>query len=378
MVSIGADMVRRYYRNFCNNARRDDLGAIVITHVLPDRRLFLPALEEVVKIDRVIAIPYSTDPNVLSELNSSYSFVTPSLEDLKSKNYIIDCINSSSFPNVILLDIGGYFSFLGEGCMSALVRNIEGIIEDTESGHREYAKYQWDIPVVSVARSDLKIGEDALVGASTAFSLEAIFRQSGRIMGVNECLVLGFGKVGKGMALAMRQRNMKVSVYDTNPIRRIEALSMGFSVPGRPESLRRADIIIGATGSASVNIEDLSILKDNVCLISTSSKDVEFPVAAIRGGSYSVRSFEPVEKCRYQEKVINLFYGGRPLNFRDGAAMDAFLMLVQSEIIFSVAAIANGRQPLGLCSLDAEHRNLIAERWIEQFVDQMSGGLSWA
>ena len=77
-----------------------------------------------------------------------------------------------------------------------------------------------------------------------------------------KALVLGFGKIGRGLAYALHRRSCLVSVYDTNPIRRIQALSEGFNITEKILGLGENDLIFGATGNYSIKVSFTEIYNE--------------------------------------------------------------------------------------------------------------------
>src|SRR5262249_54446418 len=158
----------------------------------------------------------------------------------------------SSTP-LAILEIGGYFSGLVNVFKERFGDAFLGVIEDTERGHRQYLKVSsLDCPVISVARSPLKRPEDSLVGPSCIYSAESILRGSGFSLGPIVALVIGYGRVGSGLAAVLRGRGCRTLVYDVDPLRRVQALADGFATPSRSKALGSADAIFGATGTCSI------------------------------------------------------------------------------------------------------------------------------
>jgi adenosylhomocysteinase len=275
---------------------------------------------------------------------------------------------------IVLIDIGGYFSPFADNDSSVRSAAVLGVVEDTENGHRRYADIRAvSLPVFSVARSSLKISEDLMVGSSVLFSLERILREASEVFQPGVCLVLGFGKVGKGVAIALRSRNARVLVYDSDPIRRIEALGWGFSIPERAQALCSADIIIGATGCESVTADDLDLLKDGTILVSASSKDIEFPLDKLRKTHLIAHTTKTLKKFDLSGRNIYVLYGGYPINFRDHGVVGSFLALSQAEIMLCIIRLLNGEVPAGLHEMVETDRTRLASEWLRHFVRGQDG-----
>jgi adenosylhomocysteinase len=364
-----------FFESIRGGANFSDACIVAISHILPDRRWFLPALNRVAKVSLLIGVPYSVDQTVRRELEAQYRLRLPTLDELRSGAYLDESIQSCvTGKRIVLIDIGGYFSSFADNDSSVRSAAVFGAVEDTENGHRRYADIRaLSLPVFSVARSSLKISEDLMVGSSVLFSLERILREESEIFQPQVCLVLGFGKVGKGVAIALRSRNARVLVYDSDPIRRIEALGWGFSIPERAQALCSANIIIGATGCESVTADDLDLLKDGTILVSASSKDVEFPLEKLRKNYRITHTTKAFEKFDLSGKNISVLYGGYPINFRDHGVVGPFLALSQAEIMLCIIRLLSGEVSAGLHEIEETDRTRLANEWLRHFVRGQDG-----
>jgi adenosylhomocysteinase len=324
-------------------------------------------------VELLIGVPYSVDQAVRRELETQYRLRLPTLDELRSRAYLAESIQSCvGTKRVVLIDIGGYFASFADASSPSTA--AFGIIEDTENGHRRYAAIPaLSLPVFSVARSSLKISEDLMVGPSVLFSLERILREESEIFQPRTCLVLGFGKVGKGVAVALRSRLARVLVYDSNPIRRIEALGWGFSIPDRAQALSSANIIIGATGCESVTEDDLNLLNDGTVLVSASSKNVEFPMRILREKFTTVYRSEAFENFDLCGKSVVALYGGYPINFRDNGVVGPPLALTQAEIILCAIHLLSAEVAPGLHEMQDKERQRVATEWLNQLVRARDG-----
>ncbi|MFT4101998.1 MAG: hypothetical protein QM674_13365, partial [Burkholderiaceae bacterium] len=252
------------------------LQFVVLAHCLKDLPHLVHGLSRLGAIAQVVCIPYSLDPSSLKELVHRYAVTTPTLEELQSPEYltslVLQCVDRTT--PLVIVEIGGYFADALPKIRSALGSQLKGVIEDTEAGHRRYIERleRLPCPVVSVARSPLKAAEDAAIGPSTVLSIEWSLRSADRSLPGAYALVLGYGKIGKGVATALRDKHCNVAVYDTDPIIRAQAIANGFRVPERKAALQSADLIVGASGCRSLVKEDFSLLKNGVVLASARQK----------------------------------------------------------------------------------------------------------
>jgi S-adenosylhomocysteine hydrolase len=211
------------------------------------------------------------------------------------------------------LDVGGYFAPALPDLHGRFTGRIAGVIEDTEHGRRCYADLdKLPCPVISVARSPLKEPEDYLVGQSVVFSTEALLRGRGDILHGRPALVIGFGKLGSSIARLLHAKGVHVTVYDTDPVRRTQALSQGFAVAGERESaLTGAGVVLCATGAVSLRGEDFPHLCNGAYVATVTSSDDELDLPGLP--DIYTRTMVGAHLTRYQTT-------GRPGHRPDRAA----------------------------------------------------------
>lgn len=359
---------------------------IVLTHFLPDRPELLEAFNAVCPVALLIAIPYSIVPEVLQELKTKYKVATPTLDELRNETFMIDLVadvvSGLGSDRLAINEIGGYFAPFLKTINEKFGQKIVGCIEDTQNGHVRYeAARPLPYPVISVARSTLKEGEDTLVGPSCYFSVDRIMRALGVLLSPRRALVVGYGKVGRGTAHALSKNYCPTSVYDINPIRNCVAQGDGMLIPGRESALRNCDIIFGCTGVTSVAGADFDLLKDGCYLVSCSSKDVEFDLATLNGPKFTKQNLMP-----HADKFISITTGkaiyllgkGTPVNFIDGAVFGPALSLVQAELIVAAKAIHTAAASGELSELGIDLRKRLADDWQKLFIDEATGSFPFS
>jgi len=354
---------------------RINVDLFIITHILPDRPQLLEALELVGTVSRVIAIPYSVDPETLRLMRGRYDILTPSLEELQSAQYIGDAlVGARSDKPLVALEIGGYLAKTLPKVMDAMGESFLGVIEDTEAGHRLYANASpLPCPVVSIARSRIKESEDALVGLSCVFTTDRLLRGLDLLLESRIAPVIGYGRVGRGTALALRNRHCQTFVFDSNPVQQVLAMADGFGVPERRSSLGAADVVFGATGNRSLAGEDFSILKDGCILVSCSSRDLEFDLEVLND-RYEVQALtDEIALYTQPNRTLILLGGGRPVNFLDAAVIGPVLALPQAGLITAIGELWTSRHVKGLRGLSADAQERLAAHWLAVFRHPMTG-----
>ncbi|MDX0527552.1 hypothetical protein GOC94_10095 [Sinorhizobium medicae] len=358
-----------------------DAKQVVLTHLLPDRPELLDAFNAVCPIALVIGIPYSTVPDVLAEVRKKYSVATPTLAELLTPQFMTDLVGQTLIANpgvkLAIMEIGGYFAPALNAIHATFADRVVGFVEDTQNGHVRYeAARPLPYPVISVARSTLKEGEDTLVGPACYFSADKLMRQLGVLLTPRRTLVVGYGKVGRGTAHALSKNYCPTTVCDINPIRNCVAQGDGMLIPNREDALRNADVVFGCTGVTSIAGADFDLLNDECFLISCSSKNIEFDLATLNGPSFNMTNLIPnadLYVSKTSGKKIYLLGRGTPINFIDGAVFGPALSLVQAELILASHAIHAEPVTGDLSEIAVEPRKTIAALWQRDFIDGQSG-----
>lgn len=173
---------------------------------------------------------------------------------------------------------------------------LRGGTEETTSGRIQLAplRDRLRMPILVINDSPIKqFAENRhAVGQST---IESFLRLTNLATNGRRVVVLGYGGVGKGLALNFRNNHAQVAVLELDPVLRLEALWDGFAVPGREEALARADIVVTATAGRSViGPADLATLRDGVILVNVGHLPVEIDVPGI-AASPLVDAHEPAD-----------------------------------------------------------------------------------
>ena len=365
---------RDFFQEIASLIPRFNGKFIIVTHILNDREELLDAISQIGQVALVIAIPYSIDMPTLESIRKKYHLIAPSLSEMRDEGFLMDIVSkviTNKEDHLIILEIGGYFAQLVKRLREELGERFVGVVESTEAGHRQYERRLSSLscPVISVCRGSLKRTEYSVVGSSCVFSAERLIRKAGFLLQGKNALVIGFGKVGQGLARSLFRFNCNVAVYDTNPILRVLAYSEGFQTPEKEEAISSAQIIFGATGNESISSHEIPLIKKGCILVSTSSKDIEFDMNFINE-NYSAET--PIENIDIYSREDHFFYvlaQGLPINFLDGAVMGPVLALVQSEIIFAIKTLmeTDGYKQNGIFEVAETDRKMLANKWLRYF-----------
>ncbi|MEW1996932.1 adenosylhomocysteinase [Streptomyces coelicoflavus] len=348
----------------------ETITTLVITHVLPERPAFLRAMTAVSTVGAVLPKPRSIHQPTLDVVRRTLPVHDLTRERFTDETQALDYLeDTAGGQDVVLVDIGGYFAASLDTLVSKFSGRILGVVEDTENGHQRYAALDsLPCPVVSVARSPLKDCEDHLVGRSIVFSTDALVRARGDILTSRNACVIGFGKIGRAIAQALRAQDLRVTVYDSNPVKRVQAHSLGFRTSASTtEAVCDAELVLCATGNLALRHEDFAALRNGAYLGSVTSSEDELELGSLH--DLYERTAAGAQLTRY-EVTGHYFYvlaDGGAVNFVHGAAVGAYIHLVQAEILAATAALSHTRFRPGLHEMPAADRDAIARTWLNHF-----------
>jgi adenosylhomocysteinase len=161
-------------------------------------------------------------------------------------------------------------------------------------------------------------------------------------------------------------------VYETDPVRAVEAMSHGFAVKwSKTEALARADVVVCATGNRALEGKDFTHLRPGSYVASVTSSDDELNLASL-WGAYRVDRLGPhLTRLSARSHHFYLLNDGNAVNFVHGAAVGPFIFLVQGEILAAVALLSSGRmiEP-GLHEIGNRDRAIIARSWLRCFNEE--------
>ncbi len=177
----------------------------------------------------------------------------------------------------MILDDGGDLTSMVHTKFPEMLANIHGVSEETTTGvHRLLEmldKGELKIPAINVNDSVTKSKNDNKYGCRHSLN-DAIKRGTDILMAGRKALVIGYGDVGKGSAMSLRQEGMIVRITEIDPICAMQACMDGYEVvspyvngenKGNDESINKAlladtDLIVTTTGN--VNVCDKFILSN--------------------------------------------------------------------------------------------------------------------
>ncbi|MBT5500374.1 MAG: adenosylhomocysteinase, partial [Thiotrichales bacterium] len=177
--------------------------------------------------------------------------------------------NGKPWDANIILDDGGDLTQMVHERYPEMLNNIHGISEETTTGvHRLLEMVEsgeLKVPAINVNDAVTKSKNDNKYGCRHSLN-DAIKRGTDMLMSGKKALLIGYGDVGKGSAMSLRQEGMIVKVTEVDPICAFQACMDGFEVVSpyidgintgslnciNKELLSTTDLIVTTTGNTNV------------------------------------------------------------------------------------------------------------------------------
>lgn len=176
----------------------------------------------------------------------------------------------------MVLDDGGDLTEMIHSKYPQILSNIHGVSEETTTGvnrlEKRLQEKKLKIPAINVNDSVTKSKNDNKYGCRHSLN-DAIKRAIDHLLSGKKALVIGYGDVGKGSAMSLRQEGMIVKISEIDPICAMQACMEGFEVISpylngintgnidciNKQLLQNCDLVVTATGN--LNVCDFNILK---------------------------------------------------------------------------------------------------------------------
>ncbi len=214
-----------------------------------------------------------------------------------------------------------------------LSQNLIGVSEETTTGvHRLYQMARDKtlmFPAFNVNDSVTKSKFDNLYGCRESL-LDGIKRATDVMIAGKQCVVLGYGDVGKGCAQAFRGMGAMVSVTEIDPICALQACMEGFNVVDMDEACAWGDIFVTTTGNVDViNRSHMDKMKHEVIVCNIGHFDSEIQVEPLfNDPTLTVHEIKPqVDQIEWPDgKRITLLARGRLVNLGCATGHPSFVM----------------------------------------------------
>jgi adenosylhomocysteinase len=230
----------------------------------------------------------------------------------------------------MLLDDGGDLTAMMHNDYKDLLKEIKGVSEETTTGIKSLNKMEKDgslmIPAINVNDSVTKSKFDNLYGCRESL-VDGIKRATDVMMSGKVAIVAGFGDVGKGSAASLRQAGARVMVTEVDPICALQASMEGYEVVLMDEAIKRADIVVTATGNKDIVTADhMRDMKDRAILCNIGHFDNEIQVEALKNYKWDEIKPQVHEIELPSKKRIILLAEGRLVNLGCATGHPSFVM----------------------------------------------------
>lgn len=365
----------------------DDTILIAIQHLLRDTLVFFLLLKRRFNFYKIVVLgkDYSSRLEVVQRLNKEGIFANVySNDELDDHRFI--CKNLSTFYNeckrnkikYLILEDGGYIvPALHKGC-PRLLDFCLGAVEQTKTGYwRDKKIEKLKIPIISIASSTLKqIAESPEVGNAIARNLDIFLTKINCSLSQRNVGVLGYGWIGRNVAIALANRGAKVLIYDENAIQmiraQIDARDYNFKIENRETVLKLAEIIIGATGNplSKLKAKDFKDLKNNVILANATSKQIEFDIPYLEKNAREIKriSSKITKYIMKNGKTIVVLNNGYPINFAVGESVPGPIIdIIIAEMLVCLKKLKTEKLKNKIYEISEEEEREIANEWLKLY-----------
>ncbi|HEX9050126.1 MAG TPA: adenosylhomocysteinase [Anaeromyxobacter sp.] len=167
-----------------------------------------------------------------------------------------------------------------------VARACAGVTEETTTGvHRLYEMQKAGtllFPAINVNDSVTKSKFDNLYGCRHSL-VDGLNRATDVMLAGKQCVVLGYGDVGKGCAQALRGQGARVVVTEIDPINALQASMEGYQVVRVEDVVKTADVFVTATGNVDViTLDHMRQMKDCAVVGNIGHFDNEIDMAGLK------------------------------------------------------------------------------------------------
>merc|ERR1711937_121225 len=214
-----------------------------------------------------------------------------------------------------------------------MAANCRGVSEETTTGvHRlrqMAAKGELLFPAINVNDCVTKSKFDNVYGCRHSLT-DGIMRATDVMLGGKRSLVLGFGDVGKGSAMALRGSGSRVLVTEIDPINALQACMEGYQVTTLEKVVGEVDIFVSTTGNFNIiTVEHMKKMKNNAIVRNIGHFDNEIDMAGLEAVEgirvYNIKA--QVDRYVFPDgRGIIVLASGRLLNLGCATGHPSFVM----------------------------------------------------
>ncbi|MBY0425722.1 MAG: adenosylhomocysteinase [Cytophagales bacterium] len=248
------------------------------------------------------------------------------------------CIEQTLFfgedrkPLNMILDDGGDLTNMVLDRYPELVPGIRGISEETTTGVLRLVERmnngKLPLPAININDSVTKSKFDNKYGCKESL-VDAIRRATDVMMAGKVAVVAGYGDVGKGSAASLKGAGARVLVTEIDPICALQAAMDGFEVKKMDDAVKRADIVVTATGNKSIILDrHFKAMKDKAIVCNIGHFDNEIDMAWLNKnyGHTKIEVKPQVDIYNVDGKDIIVLAEGRLVNLGCATGHPSFVM----------------------------------------------------
>ncbi len=235
-------------------------------------------------------------------------------------------------PLNMILDDGGDLTNMVFDKYPELAAGIRGLSEETTTGvHRLYERMKNGtlmMPAINVNDSVTKSKFDNKYGCRESL-VDAIRRATDLMLAGKVAVVAGYGDVGKGSAQSLSSQGVRVIVTEIDPICALQAAMDGYEVKKMDDAVKRADIIVTATGNKDIVVgRHFKAMKHNAIVCNIGHFDTEIDMAWLNTNYGKTKDvIKPqVDKYTVEGKDIIVLAEGRLVNLGCATGHPSFVM----------------------------------------------------
>jgi len=148
-------------------------------------------------------------------------------------------------------------------------------------------------PVIAVNDAKTKFLFDNRYGTGQS-TLDGIMRATALLLAGVKTAVVGYGWVGKGVAMRARGMGARVTVVEVDPVRALEAHLDGFDVSSIDGAAPTGELFITTTGQKNViPYSAIAKMKEGAILVNAGHFDVEIDVKTLMARAKGVKLVRP-------------------------------------------------------------------------------------
>ena len=214
-----------------------------------------------------------------------------------------------------------------------MANSLIGVSEETTTGvHRlnqMSAKGELLLRAINVNDSVTKQKFDNIYGCKHSLP-DGLMRATDVMIAGKEVVILGFGDVGKGCAMAMKNSGARVVVTECDPICALQAAMEGYAVKKLSSVVGTADIFVTATGNKGIIMaSDMAQMKNNAIVGNIGHFDNEIDMDGLEKYPGIKRTEIKAQVDRYEfpdGHGIIILAQGRLLNLGCATGHPSFVM----------------------------------------------------